>query len=77
MKAISFHVDDLPTWTHLQLNMTTTNWHLRITLESSARQQAVDLAYRERRTPSNYVASLIERANAEKEQESGDKGRTA
>jgi hypothetical protein len=54
--------------------MTTTNWHLRITLESSARQQAVDLAYRERRTPSNYVASLIERANAEKERESGNKG---
>jgi len=57
--------------------MTQTHWHLRITLESSARKQAVDLAYRERRTPSNYVASLIERANTEKEQADGDKGRTA
>jgi len=57
--------------------MTQTHWHLRITLESSARKQAVDLAYRERRTPSNYVASLIERANAEEEKADGDKGRTA
>lgn len=48
--------------------MTQTHWHLRITLESSARQQAVDSAHRARQTPSNYVASLIERDNAEKEQ---------
>lgn len=54
--------------------MTQTHWHLRITLESSARQQAVNSAYKARQTPSNYVASLIERDNAEKEQSSGVKG---
>jgi hypothetical protein len=46
--------------------MTQTHWHLRITLESSTREKAVELAQKARQTPSNYVASLIEKAQEEK-----------
>lgn len=50
--------------------MTEVQWHLRITLESSARAKAVEMAKAERRTPGNYVASLIEQA--QKEPKDGD-----
>jgi hypothetical protein len=45
--------------------MTLTHWHLRVTVESSVRQKAVDLARQARQTPANYVASLIEQAQKE------------
>ena len=47
--------------------MTLTHWHLRVTVESSVRQKAVDLARQARQTPANYVATLIERAQKEDE----------
>ena len=41
--------------------MVETNWHLRITLESSAKQRAVELAQADRRSAANYVRMLIEK----------------
>lgn len=45
--------------------MTVTHWHLRITLESSAKDRLRWLAERERRSASNYVRLLIERDQVE------------
>lgn len=55
--------------------MTREHWHLRVTIESSVRQKAVELAHQARQTPANYVASLIE--NAQRETPNGDQGRAA
>jgi len=40
------------------------HWHLAITLESSAKEQIKELAAAERRSASNFVAVLVERALA-------------
>jgi len=45
-----------------------THWHLRITLESSAKEQIQGRADAERRSAANYVRVLIEQAAA-REQE--------
>jgi hypothetical protein len=37
-------------------------WHLQLVMESSAVDRAKELAKSDRRTVSNYVASLIEQA---------------
>jgi hypothetical protein len=41
--------------------MVQVQWHLRITLDSSTRDRAKELAQAERRSMPNYVAALIER----------------
>lgn len=45
------------------------HWHVRITLDSSAVERARELAKSERRSVSNYIASLIEQAQKEKRDE--------
>ena len=52
---------------HHGLTMSQIEWHLRITIESSAMERAKELAKSERRSVSNYVAALIEKAQKEKE----------
>lgn len=47
--------------------MVETYWHLRITLESSARQRIEELAQYERRSIANYVRVLIEKDLREKD----------
>lgn len=47
--------------------MARTHWHLRLTLESSAKQRVEELAQAERRSISNYVSVLIEKDQREKE----------
>lgn len=42
--------------------VTRTHWHLRITLESSAKERVKALAETDRRSASNYVRLLIEDA---------------
>lgn len=54
--------------------MTEVQWHLRITLASSARDEAKQIARSQRRTPANYVASLIETDQGVNRP--GDKGTT-
>lgn len=49
-------------------DMARTHWHLRLTLESSAKQRVEELAQAERRSISNYVSVLIEKDQREKEQ---------
>lgn len=46
--------------------MTLEQWHLRVTLESSAKKDAVEKAKAQRRTPSAYVSVLIEEDLKEK-----------
>jgi len=41
-----------------------THWHLRITLESSAKEVIRELADADRRSAANYVRILIEREQA-------------
>lgn len=41
--------------------MSKTDWHLRITIESSTKERAKELALAERRSVANYVGTLIER----------------
>jgi predicted DNA-binding protein len=47
--------------------MVKTHWHLRITLESSAKARAEELAQADRRSSANYVQILIEKDLREKE----------
>jgi F0F1-type ATP synthase membrane subunit b/b' len=42
-------------------------WHLRLIIESSAVDRAKELAKSERRSISNYVAALIERAQQQQQ----------
>jgi hypothetical protein len=51
--------------------MSLTHWHLRITLESSAKQLVEELARADRRSAANYVRVLIEKDTRDKD------GRTA
>jgi hypothetical protein len=44
-----------------------TYWHLRITIETSAKHRAEELAKSERRSAANYVGGLIEKDMREKE----------
>lgn len=43
------------------------HWHLRVTIESSAKQRAEEIAEADRRSSANYVGLLIEKANREKD----------
>ncbi len=43
------------------------HWHLRITLESSTKQRAEELASADARSAANYVRHLIEKDVREKE----------
>lgn len=47
--------------------MSRTHWHLRITLESSAKRRAEELAQADARSAANYVRVLIEKDQREKE----------
>lgn len=47
--------------------MVQTHWHLRVTLESSAKERAEELAKADRRSAATYVRILIERDIREKE----------
>lgn len=43
------------------------HWHVRITLESSAKQRAEEIAKADRRSATNYVGTLIEKDIREKD----------
>jgi len=47
--------------------MVQTYWHLRITIESSAKQRTEELAQADRRSAANYVRLLIEKDMREKD----------
>lgn len=47
--------------------MVQTHWHLRITIESSAKQRTEELARADHRSAANYVRVLIEKDAREKE----------
>lgn len=47
--------------------MAKTQWHLKITLESSTQRRAEELARADSRSAANYVQVLIEKAAREKE----------
>ena len=42
-------------------------WHLQLIMESSSVDRAKEMARSDRRTVANYVASLIEKAQKERE----------
>lgn len=42
-------------------------WHLRITLETSARERVEELAKTDLRSPANYIRTLIEKDARERE----------